>query len=67
MIVPGLIIAMAVFSFIAVGLLFRGLMNITVVAGGFAVPAWLSIIVGFLALFMAVWIGNVYRHVRDYN
>ncbi len=60
----GLLTAAVIFGIIGVMQLWRALSGIPVAFNGAAIPVWVSLVIGCLALFMSFWMGQILRHNR---
>ena len=60
----GLLVATVLFGVIGLAQLWRAFSGIPVAFGGAAVPIWISVAAGCLALFMSFWMGQILRHNR---
>ncbi len=60
-----LMIATCIFTFLGLFQLWRAFAQIPVVVGALMVPIWPSLVVGLAALFMAFWLGSIWRHHRS--
>ena len=60
----GLLVATVLFGIIGLAQLWRAFSGIPVEFNGNAVPIWVSMVAGCLALFMSFWMGQILRHNR---
>lgn len=60
----GLLVATVIFGIIGVAQLWRAFSGVPIAFNGSAVPVWVSLVVGCLALFMSFWMGQILRHNR---
>lgn len=60
----GLLLATIIFAIVAVVQLWRGFANVSLSVGGHAIPDWVSLLAGLVALLMAVWMGTLLKNRR---
>lgn len=60
----GLLVATVIFGIVGIAQLWRAFYGIPIAFNGAAIPLWVSLAVGSLALFMSFWMVQILRHNR---
>jgi hypothetical protein len=60
----GLLVATVIFGLIGLMQLWRAFSGTPAELGGTAIPIWVSLVVGSMALFMSFWMGQILKHNR---
>ncbi|HEY9792204.1 MAG TPA: hypothetical protein V6D22_17500 [Candidatus Obscuribacterales bacterium] len=58
----GLIVATVIFALVFLGQLWRLVAHVPVAVNGQVVSQALTVVLAIIALVMAIWMGNIYRH-----
>ena len=58
----GLVVATVIFALVFLGQLWRLVANVPVAVNGHVVSSALTVVLALVALVMAIWMGNIYRH-----